>query len=74
MRSEWTVQFDDLLTKRWQRCIFCLEPADRVELRYLDSERSGGYAMALGLCAKCVRLDPDEQRRLALVKQRAQWG
>jgi hypothetical protein len=69
--ADWAVQFDDLLCLRWRRCIFCCAAADRHELRYLDTGPDTGYAMTLGLCAKCVKADATEQRRQALVERHA---
>jgi hypothetical protein len=68
MRPDWTVPFDDLLTMRFHMCMFCAQPAHRLELRSAED----GFAMTVASCGRCLKADVGAVRRYRLVKQHAQ--
>ena len=60
---DWTVAYDDLLTMRWQRCIFCSGEAQRVELR-----STARAARTMAVCTRCWRAKETERRLQALAE------
>ena len=62
----------------WSSMIFCAGAtsiaccaggaADRIDLNWL---LEGGFAMAMPLCAVCVKADPTEQRRRGILEEQA---
>ena len=65
-RDDWTVPVDDLLVERWGGCTGCGRwPLDHAGIQAVD-----GLAIAVSLCGRCYRQDPQYQRVDAMLAER----
>jgi hypothetical protein len=63
---DWTVAVDDALCERFAGCALC----GRWPLARLLIRESGTHALAVSLCARCDRQDPQQGRLDALLTER----